>query len=380
MRIAIVTDSFKPRIGGIESFLEDYIKVLTQKQHEVIVITKAKQNSRAENISPSCFPIFKENGVSVIRLSHSYLDYRGITLNPRAIAMMSGILKAVDPDVVHEHSLYSTLALVGAYSSWKRLGRPSVLTAHSFLDKDTPSYIVLGLRFLVKNTGVLTAVSRSLAEELYRRLKPPWLTVTYNCLVCSEWAKAEEDSSLEGDPVVVSVLRLTHRKNPLALLYLAEEMAREVPKARLYVVGAGELQKAMEKRIKKKGLQNVVLLGPLERSKVRKVLKRSQVFVLPSRTEAFGLSALEAMASGVPVVAMRVGGLPEVISHGESGLLASSLQEFVKYTMVLINDESLRKKLAVGALQRATYFDCEHQLPRYLSVYRFAEKVLAEVK
>ncbi|MEM4631911.1 MAG: glycosyltransferase, partial [Acidilobaceae archaeon] len=131
MRIAIVTDSFKPRIGGIESFLEDYIKVLTQKQHEVIVITKAKQNSRAENISPSCFPIFKENGVSVIRLSHSYLDYRGITLNPRAIAMMSGILKAVDPDVVHEHSLYSTLALVGAYSSWKRLGRPSVLTAHS---------------------------------------------------------------------------------------------------------------------------------------------------------------------------------------------------------------------------------------------------------
>ncbi|MEM4957127.1 MAG: glycosyltransferase family 4 protein [Acidilobaceae archaeon] len=378
MRIAIVTDSYKPRVGGIESFLEDFTKILA-REHEVIVVTRVSSLQRHNGRESSAIAV-RENGVSVVRLPSSYIDYRGVTFNPKSIAMMSRILRALDPDVVHGHSLYSTLALLGAYSSWRYLEKPSVLTAHSFLDKDTPRYLVLGLRLLVRNVGVVTAVSRSLAEELWRRLKPPRLAVTYNCIICREWAESEEESSLEGDPVLVSVLRLAHRKNPLALIALAEELARVAPKARLYVVGEGELRGVMEKRARKKGLTNIVFLGALDRRGVMRVLKRSQVFLLPSRTEALGLSALEAMASGVPVVAMRVGGLPEVVAHGESGLLASSTREFIEHALRLVSDEQTRRRLAAGALERAKLFDCEKQLPRYLAVYRLAERALAEAR
>lgn len=374
MKISIVTDSFKPRVGGIESFLEDFTRILS-RNHEVYVLTSAGSMS---NNSKQVKHIVREDGVVVIRLPRSYLDYRGVTFNPRALTLVAKTLKLIDPDVIHGHSLYSTLAIMGTYVSWKYLEKPTVLTAHSFLDRDTPPYVILGMRLALRNLGILTAVSRALAIELYNRLKPARLAVTYNCIICNEWQDSSVEKTLEGDPVVVSVLRLTHRKNPLALIHLAEEMAKEAPKARLYIVGDGDLRRVMEKKIMRKGLKNVVFMGVLDRTRIAKVLRESQLFVLPSRTEAFGLSALEAMASGTPVVAMRVGGLPEVVAHGESGLLARDTREFIEYALTLIRDENLRRKLAQGALNRARYFDCENQIRRYMAVYRVAERVMDE--
>ncbi|MEM4579798.1 MAG: hypothetical protein QXJ91_01420, partial [Acidilobaceae archaeon] len=76
MRIAIVTDSYKPRVGGIESFLEDFTKILA-REHEVIVVTRVSSLQRHNGRESSAIAV-RENGVSVVRLPSSYIDYRGV--------------------------------------------------------------------------------------------------------------------------------------------------------------------------------------------------------------------------------------------------------------------------------------------------------------
>ncbi|MFN4046648.1 MAG: glycosyltransferase family 4 protein, partial [Acidilobaceae archaeon] len=241
---------------------------------------------------------------------------------------------------------------------------------------DTPMFIVGGFKISAKKVSLVTAVSRALAEEIVKRLGVRRVAVTYNCLRSEEWLRREGEAlELEGNPIVVSVIRLTYRKNPLTLVKVAESLSRELPKARLYIAGDGPLRKPLERRAKARGLRNIVFLGALNRDNVKRLLWASDVFVLPSRTEAFGMSALEAMAAGVPVVALNVGGLPELVSHGVTGYLASSEEELVKMAVELAGDPSLVRKMGSQSTLRALEFDCQRMIPRYMAVYRLASRI-----
>ncbi|MDM7275345.1 MAG: glycosyltransferase family 4 protein [Thermoprotei archaeon] len=370
MRIVFVTDSYKPKIGGIENLVYEIATTLS-RSHEVIVVTSFKKGGSRD------FYVYESDGAfRVVRVKSEILNYNGVTLNPKTWMALYKVIKKLDPDVVHGQGLYSTLSIAGTVLSYRFLGKPSLLTAHSFIGRDTPMFIVGGFKVSAKKVGLVTAVSRALAEEIVKRLGVSRVAVTYNCLRSEEWLRrGSEALELEGDPIIVSVIRLTYRKNPLTLVKVAEALSRELPKAKLYIAGDGPLRKPLERRVKARGLRNIVFLGALNRDNVKRLLWASDVFVLPSRTEAFGMSALEAMAAGVPVVALKIGGLPELVSHGVTGYLASSEEELVRLTVELAGDPGLAAKMGSQAMLRASEFDCQRMMPRYIAVYRLASKI-----
>ena len=140
----------------------------------------------------------------------------------------------------------------------------------------------------------------------------------------------------------------------------------------LQLVGDGPERKRIHGLVQTFGLDDCVqFLG--ERTDLPNVLRDADLFLLPSESESFGLAALEAMSCGVPVIASRVGGVPEVVVDGETGLLApvGDVAAMAAHVVRLLADAPLRARLGAAARQRAEVaFPLEATVSKYEALYR----------
>ena len=111
-------------------------------------------------------------------------------------------------------------------------------------------------------------------------------------------------------------------------------------------------------------------MGNLKSTK--EVLNISDLFILPSSSESFGLAALEALACGVPVIATNNGGIPELVENGKSGFLSDvgNVEEMSKNALHILSDKSTHQKFISNAVKRAKKFDIKEILPMYENIYR----------
>ena len=236
--------------------------------------------------------------------------------------------------------------------------------------------------FCIEQSDGVTAVSTSLKADTYRELAVKAdIRVIPNFLDCGVHHRVDAGAVRErliGDPaakVVIHVSNFRPVKRVSAVVEIFDRIRREVP-AHLLMVGDGPELDSAARFARERGIENQVhFLG--EQDQVLPLLSIADVFLLPSAQESFGLAALEAMACEVPVVASRVGGLPEVIDHGRNGFLHApeNLAEMARSAIALMTDDSLHRQVAAAARQTVRTKFCDEKIvPLYEAYY---EEVLA---
>ena len=182
----------------------------------------------------------------------------------------------------------------------------------------------------------------------------------------------DEDELQPDAPTLMHVSNFRPVKRTWDVIEIFARVCASGHPARLVLVGDGPDRSRAEGRVRELGLAaSVRFLGRMTR--FIDILQQADVFLLPSETESFGLAALEAMSCGVPVVASAVGGLPEVIEHGRTGLLApvGDVEAHAAAVCALLDDPPRRAALGRAARQTAAErFALEPAIDRYEALYR----------
>ena len=245
-----------------------------------------------------------------------------------------------------------------------------------------PSYLETAAFSIDQSDGV-TTVSESLRDDTYRQLAVrAEIEVIPNFLDCERHQRVADERLLEryrgSDPatkLVIHVSNFRPVKRTDVVIELFRRIRERMP-ARLLLVGDGPDLPGACRRARDLGLAaDVEALG--EQELVVPLLSIADLFLLPSSEESFGVAALESMACGTPVVASRVGGLPEVVVDGESGMLCDpdDVAGMATAAIRLLTDPALHRRIACGGVERVRERFCvEAVVPRYEAFY---EAVLA---
>jgi N-acetyl-alpha-D-glucosaminyl L-malate synthase BshA len=296
------------------------------------------------------------------------------------------VARQYDLDVIHAH--YAIPHATAAFLSRQVLassdgGRvPRVVTTLHGTDitlvGSDPSYSEI-VAFSIEQSNHVTAVSESLRRSTCEQLgvKRP-IEVIPNFLDCSIHHRVARPELRRrftaGDPnakVVIHVSNFRPVKRIDAVVGIFHRIQQQMP-ARLLLVGDGPELATAFRLSRELGIsQYVHAVGAQE--EVLPLLSISDVFLLPSSQESFGLAALEAMACEVPVVASRVGGIPEVIEDGVTGFLhpLDAIDAMAASALQLLTDDDLRRRMGVAACRRVREVFCaERVVPMYEACYR----------
>ncbi len=233
-------------------------------------------------------------------------------------------------------------------------------------------------QFSIEKSDEITAVSAYLRDETFR---------AFGCVSCDirvipnfvnlqEYHPAEArcPSSLapEGHKVIAHISNFREVKRVKDVVRVFARIRHAMP-ATLVMIGDGPERVDAENEARELGVaEDVRFLGRLD--SVASLLQSSDLFVLPSQTESFGLAALEAMACGNPVVATRAGGLPEVIDDGVNGLLepVGSVEAMGRRAVELLRDTARHRAMSLAAVEKARMFSAERIVPMYEALYQQA--------
>lgn len=362
MKIAICSDYFYPKVGGITTHIENLAKNLEKRGHEATIITK---NARYDD---------SVHGLNVRRINS--LFYTSKTLDIPTTDELEKILKEINPDVIHAHHAFSPVSLL-SLSLGKKLGIKTVLTNHSiqFLyDSDyiwkPSSYALFPYRQYIDNADKIIGVSRA-ATSFISHFTNKEVKIVPNGINVSEFAP--EIKEFDGKSILF-VGRFVYRKGLHLLLETMREVVKENKEAKLTIAGTGYLGHILKLFVKTLNLQkNVSIKENPEKSKLIELYQKSNVFLMPSIFgESFGIVLLEAMASKTPVVATNQGGIKEVIKHRQTGLLVKKdkIKELTENVTILLNDKELSKKLSSNAYREVKRYDWSKVVKEIEDVYR----------
>lgn len=246
------------------------------------------------------------------------------------VPAIASYLRKEQIDIVHTHGVRANL--MGRLAAGMARTPHVVTTVHSVLAMDYTSLLDRWVNQFCewttrRWTEKFIAVSRGLARALLASgLPAEKVTVIYNGLDLSQFRQGAGDKVRAefglkpGQPAVGVVARLHPVKGHEFFLQAAAEISRDFPAARFFVVGCGAHRPALEGLTARLGIGDAVVFTGFRRD-AADVTAALDVLVVPSLSEGFGLTAVEAMALGKPVLATRVGGLPEIVTSGENGLL-----------------------------------------------------------
>lgn len=376
MRIGIVC---YPTFGGSGVVATELGIALAQNGHQVHFMTykqPVRLNALQHNIH------FHEVYVPKYPLFH-YQPYE-LALSSTLVDMV----KLHKLDLLHVH--YAIPHAYAAYMAKQMLAEadiniPIVTTLHGSditLVGSHPFYKP-AVTFSINHSDVVTSVSQSLREDTQRLLDVNReIEVVPNFIDIKKYDKLRENCqrSMMAEPherIITHVSNFRPVKRVQDVLHVFARIVQKQP-AKLMMVGDGPERKMAEDLCAQLQIdEHVVFLG--NSNDVYRVLCFSDLFLLPSQTESFGLAALEAMAARTPVICTNQGGLPEVVEDGVSGYLTpvGDTDTMSQKAIALLGDIDQLRQFKDAAYNRAKTFDIAHVVPMYMDIYEKALKSVA---
>lgn len=301
---------------------------------------------------------------------------------------MATVARAEKLDLLHVHYAipHSISAILARESIKQKRYVPVITTLHgtdiTLVGADR-SYLPITRYGLQQSDGV-TAVSKFLKQATIETFDFDEIEVIPN-FICPNHYKRLPDSSLRaelapnGERLLVHVSNFRHVKRPNDCVEILAKVRAAGVSALLVMAGDGPELSAVQYRAEQLGVKDeTVFVG--KQANIADYLGVADVFLLPSELESFGLAALEALACEVPVIATRIGGIPEVVTDGETGFLSDvgDIEKMTEDTLRLLRDEDLRRafgeKGRESAIQR---YSTDKIIPQYIAFY---EKIVKKAK
>jgi glycosyltransferase involved in cell wall biosynthesis len=329
-------------------------------------------------------------GCDIHLVSSSKAEIPGVTLyhcpiysmNPlqqvRNNRSIRELIRMLQPDVVHLFGLFSVSSL-GAM--WAIRGLENFVISVWGSDvkpaggKETYKERLIK-RYLLNQGDCLVAISEYLAHEVERYLKGPRSIEIVPWGVDIDMFRPVERRSASG-VITVGFAKRLHPLSGPDILLKAFQYARDRCKSQLFlrIAGSGPMEAQLKRDAAQLGLADIIewvgWVGTTE--ELRDFYHSIDVFIMPSRRESFGVSAVEASASGLPVIASRFGGIPEIVIHGETGLLVdpNDVDGFGEAIVTLSEDGDLRKQMAMkGRMRAEDRFDWRVSVRDMVTIYR----------
>ena len=368
MKIGIVC---YPTFGGSGVVATELGIALASKGHKVHFITYS-QPVRLDKYSENLF--YHEVRVS----DYPLFDYQPYELV--LSSMLVNVVKYEKLDLLHVH--YAIPHASAAYMAKQILASqgidiPFITTLHgtdiTLVGKDASFEPVI--TFAINQSDAVTAVSESLKQDTYKyfdikkdiQVIPNFINLheyKYENMFCER-----KNYAPYGEKILIHISNFRKVKRVEDVLRVFDKVRKKIP-SKLLLVGDGPERGNIERLCRELDTCNDIRsLGKV--ISPEKILPVADLFLLPSETESFGLAALEAMASKVPVVSTNTGGIPEVNKQGFSGFLSNvgDIEDMAKNAIYILEDETRLKQFRANAYEQAKKFDLPQILPMYENLY-----------
>ena len=368
MKIGIV---LYPTFGGSGVVATELGKELAKRGHEVHFISYS-QPVRLDTLSERLH--YHEVSVS---------DYPLFDYTPYELVLTSKLIEVVKfekLDLLHVH--YAIPHASAAYMAKKILHDegiriPYITTLHgtdiTLVGRDKSFEPVI--TFAINKSDGITSVSESLKQDTYNhfdikkeiKVIPNFVDMAYfDNLVCGD---LRERYARKGEKIITHISNFRKVKRVEDIVSTFFNLREHLP-VKLLLVGDGPERGNIEQMCRDKGgCDDIAFLGKLRSPEV--ILKISDLYMLTSEHESFGLSALEAMACKVPVISTNTGGLPEVNKSGYTGYTCNigDIDEMTARALEILSNKDVHDKFKKNAFEHAQQFDIHHVIPKYIKLY-----------
>lgn len=359
-----------PTVGGSGIIATELGKMLAEKGHEVHFITSSTP-FRLNRLYPNIY----SHQVDV----NSYSVFQYAPYDIALATKIAEVIKNEQLDLMHVHYAipHAVCAILGRDMAGSDIGIVTTLHGTDITVLGSDSSLKEAIKYGIEKSDVVTAVSNSLRDQTYDMINPDKTIQTIYNFVDEREYKAADPGSLkqdlgidEKDKVLIHVSNFRNVKRVPDIIETFHRVQKHVP-SKLLLVGDGPEMGRTVQQVKELGLeQHVLFLG--KRDNLSELYNISDIKLLMSEKEAFGLVLLEAMACGVPCIGTNIGGIPEIIESGKNGYLVElgDVEDAASSAIGILTDAKQHDTLKKGSLETvAQHFNSFKILEQYEAVY-----------
>jgi len=366
MKIAILVSIFPPKwLGGKEIATKNIAKYLAKKGNQVDILTSQDKGLPKES---------REDGFRIHRISYPRIRNFGFGV---FWIKLFFYLRKIDFEISHSQGV---LTAIPCFLAKKILKKPYIVYCRGSDVYISWKFKKLIFKSILKNADAVVVLAADMKEkiELEKACDNKEIFVIPNGIEFDKFTNSAEKETInvpqvqKDEKIILFVGRLNQIKGIKYLIRAMGIIRGIMPKTRLLIVGYGEEKENLEKLVKELNLENcTTFTGKIPNEEISKYMMASDIFVLPSLSESFGIVNLEAMACGLPIVATRVGGIPEIVEDEENGFLVEpkNPEQIAEKILLLFKNEELSKKISNNNKEKAKKYSWDRVVEKLEEIY-----------